>query len=203
MYRVGLTGGIGSGKSSVGHLFSDLGVCVIDADAIAHALTKPGTEGALAIAKHFGPAYFDAQGVFNRDAMRAHITRQPQAKTELEALLHPLIHLETEHQAGQAKGDYLILMIPLLIESGRARERVERICVVDCSPALQVSRVQSRNHWPLAEIERIIALQVSRQDRLAAADDVINNEGSFAELLPQVQTLHQKYLDLSLSVRHT
>ncbi|MCF8175289.1 MAG: dephospho-CoA kinase [Burkholderiaceae bacterium] len=204
-YVVGLTGGIGSGKSAAGDLFAKRGIAVVDTDAIAHALTAPGGLAMPAIRAEFGDAVVAADGALDRAAMRAIVFADPSARKRLEAILHPMIGSESERlllaSAAKAGAPYAILMVPLLIESGSYRERVDRVAVVDCSEATQIARVISRNGLPRGEIERILAAQATRAQRLAAADDVIDNEGALADLGPQIERLHVEYLARSVGSR--
>jgi dephospho-CoA kinase len=195
-YVVGLTGGIGSGKSAVADLFAARGIAVIDTDAIAHALTAPGGAAMPVIRAEFGDAAANADGALNRVAMRARVFADPSARKRLEGILHPLIRNESEQQlaAAASHSPYVILMVPLLVESGDYRKRVDRVAVVDCAPATQIARVMNRNGLAQAEVERILAAQASRTERLAAADDVIDNDGDIAALTAQIERLHVKYL---------
>ncbi|MCX7148138.1 MAG: dephospho-CoA kinase [Rhodocyclales bacterium] len=198
-YVVGLTGGIGSGKSAVACLFADRGITVIDTDAIAHALTAPGGAAMSAIRAEFGDGVANADGALDRTAMRAMVFAEPAARKHLEAILHPMIRSESERQllANPANAPYALLVVPLLVESGNYRKRVDRIAVVDCSETTQINRVMSRNGLARSDIERILEAQATRAERLAAADDVINNDGALAELPAQVERLHEHYLALS------
>ena len=193
-FVVGLTGGIGSGKSAASARFAALGVTVIDTDVIAHALTAPGGAAIAAIQAHFGPRVIAADGSLDRAAMRTLAFADPAARRQLEAILHPLIRSESERQCMAATTPYVILAVPLLIESGGYRERCQRICVVDCPEALQIARVSARSGLPAEQIRAIMAAQVSRRERLAAADDVIDNSGTLATLHAQVDRLHRQYL---------
>jgi len=200
MYVVGLTGGIGSGKSTVAAAFASHGAEVIDADAIAHALTAPGGSGVEPIRRHFGDEYVDASGAMNRDRMRALVFERPAARAELEGILHPLIRSETARQLGLVQSPYGILMIPLLVEAaGRDplhwRDRYDRILVADCSESTQISRVMARNGFDETAVRRIMAAQATREQRLAQADDVVDNDGDLAALGPQVERLHRLYLE--------
>ena len=201
-FVVGLTGGIGSGKSAVGRLFEQQGITVVDTDAIAHALTAPGGGAMTAIRAEFGDAMANADGALDRTAMRALVFADPSARARLEAILHPMIRADSERQLQQRPpgSPYAILMVPLLIESGDYRKRVNRIAVVDCAESTQIERVIRRNGLARSEIERILAAQATRAERLAAADDVIDNDGSLAELPAQVERLHRHYLELSQHV---
>jgi len=194
---VGLTGGIGSGKSAAADLFAAHGIAVIDTDAIAHELTAPGGAAMPAIRAGFGDGVVAADGALDRAAMRAIVFTDPAAKKRLEAILHPLIRAEGERRIAAAASPYVILMVPLLVESGSYRERVNRVAVVDCREATQIARVMSRNGLPRAEVERILAAQATRAERLAAADDVIDNDGDIAALPPQIDRLHGEYLALA------
>lgn len=198
-YVVGLTGGIGSGKSAAAHLFAQLGVTVVDTDAIAHALTAPKGAAMPALRAEFGDAVAGADGALDRAAMRALVFADPAARKRLEAILHPLIRAESERQLRErpAEPAYAILMVPLLVEAGDYRKRVNRIAVVDCAESTQIERVMSRNGLARGEIERILAAQATRAERLAAADDVIDNDGELAALPPQIERLHVNYLALA------
>ncbi|MBI5899958.1 MAG: dephospho-CoA kinase [Rhodocyclales bacterium] len=193
-FVVGLTGGIGSGKSAAGRLFEDHGVVVIDTDAIAHQLTIPGGAAMPAIRAAFGDAVAAADGALDRAAMRAIVFADPSARKRLEGILHPMIRAESERRLAGADSPYAILMVPLLVESGSYRERVNRVAVVDCSEETQIARVMQRNGLARAEVERILAAQATRAQRLEAADDVIDNDGKLADLNPQIARLHATYL---------
>ncbi len=190
---IGLTGGIGSGKSAVAERFAAHGATVVDTDAIAHALTAPGGAAMAAIGAAFGDGVIAADGRLDRAAMRALAFSDPAARRRLEAILHPLIRSESDRQCGLATSPYVILAVPLLIESGSYRERCDRICVVDCPEALQIERVRARNGLPVEQIEAILAAQATRAARLAAADDVIDNSGSLTALDRRVAELHTRY----------
>jgi dephospho-CoA kinase len=200
-YVVGLTGGIGSGKSAAADLFAAHGVAVVDTDAIAHALSKAGGAAMPAIRAEFGAAVVAADGALDRAAMRAIVFADESTKTSarkrLEAILHPLIRAESERQLAAAAAPYAMLVVPLLIESGSYRERVDRVAVVDCREETQIARVMSRNGLARAEIERILAAQATRAERLAAADDIIDNDGEIAALPPRIERLHADYLALA------
>lgn len=193
-YLVGLTGGIGSGKSAAGNLFAAHGIAVIDTDAVAHELTAPGGAAMPAIRAAFGDAVVNADGALDRAAMRAIVFADPSARKRLEAILHPAIRVESERRVAGADSPYAILMVPLLVESGSYRERVNRVAVVDCREETQIARVMQRNGLARDEVERIIAAQATREQRLAAADDVIDNDGELAALAPQIERLHGAYL---------
>lgn len=193
-WTVGLTGGIGSGKSSVAHLFETLGASVIDSDALAHELTAVGGAAIPAIRQSFGDALITAEGALDRARMRALAFGHPPLKQQLEAILHPMIGARADALMAQASGPYVIRMIPLLIEAGDPRGRFNRVLVVDCPEALQIERTMARSALSRAEVEAIMAQQVSRTQRRAYADDVIDNSGPPDALKPQVETLHRLYL---------
>jgi dephospho-CoA kinase len=201
-FILGLTGGIGSGKSAVADLFAAHGVAVVDTDAVAHALTTPGGAAMPAIRAEFGDGVVGPDGALDRAAMRRIVFADPAARKRLEAILHPMIRSESERRvtAGALHAPYVILMVPLLVESGDYRTRVDRIAVVDCAEATQIARVMSRNKLAREEVERILAAQATRAERLAAADDVIDNDGSLTDLPHRIERLHRQYLDLSCCV---
>jgi dephospho-CoA kinase len=185
--RIGLTGGIGSGKSTVGQMLQARGAAVIDADAIARQVTAAHGVAMPAIAQTFGPEFITADGALDRERMRAHVFTQPQAKQALEAIIHPLVAQESQRQAQEAltKGhNTLVFDVPLLVESGaRWRTEVDRVLVVDCSEATQIQRVMARNGLSRETVQSIIAAQASRAQKLAAADWVIDNDGISLEAL--------------------
>ena len=193
-FIVGLTGGIGSGKSAAADLFAELGAAIVDTDRIAHALTAPGGAAMVAIREAFGDGVLSGDGALNRPAMRALAFESPDARKRLEAILHPMIRQESERQCLAATAPYVILAVPLLIESGTYRERVQRLCVVDCPEAVQVARVMQRSGLDEPQVRAIMAAQASRAERLAAADDVVDNAGSLEALRTQVAGLHRRYL---------
>jgi dephospho-CoA kinase len=196
-FTVCLTGGIGSGKSTVGRLFEARGVTVIDADALAHRLTAEGGAAIESIRQAFGDTYIDASGALDRNRMRALAFEQPDARIRLEGILHPMIRAEAERLAAAAKSPYVIQMIPLLFESARGRERCSRVLVVDCDEDVQVARVMARSGLSREQVEAIMAAQVSRAQRLAGADEVIDNTGAETALAPRVAALHARYLGLA------
>ena len=180
MKRIGLTGGIGSGKSTVLQMLQQLGAATIDADAISRATTAPGGGAIDPIRRTFGDDFVGPDGALDRERMRAHVYADQGARRDLEAIIHPLVAQESERQvqAAVAAGARCIVFdIPLLVESGRWRRQVDRVLVVDCEPATQVARVQSRSGLAAAQVEAIIAAQAPRALRLAAADAVIFNDG--------------------------
>ena len=196
MLTVGLTGGIGSGKSAVTRLFEDLGVPVIDADQASREVVKPGQPALQQLAQRFGDQIIDSRGELLRKALREIVFTDEQARKDLEAILHPLIRQRIDQQLGELSDPYAVLAIPLLIETG-ASYQVDRILVVDCSASEQIRRVSNRDGVSEAQVEAILATQASREQRLKAADDVIENSGTIEELKPRVAALHRKYLELA------
>jgi dephospho-CoA kinase len=196
-FVVGLTGGIGSGKSAAAAEFERLGASVIDTDAIAHELTAAGGAALDEIRKVFGPDVLAASGALDRDKMRTRVFADPAAKKALEALLHPMIREESRRRIARARGPYVIHVVPLLVESPDYRGRVDRVLVIDAPEALQVERVRSRSGLSEAQVRAIVAAQATRAERLAAADDVIENRGTIEALREQVAVLHRKYLEYS------
>lgn len=199
-FKIGLTGGIGSGKSTVTKLLEKLGIVIIDADKISRASTASGGEAIEAIRMAFGDAMIDDTGALDRAKMRELVFQEADARQRLEAIVHPIIQAHMRIQAEQATSAYVVYDIPLLIESvERYRPQFKRICVVDCDEETQISRVQSRSQLTVDEIRRIIASQASRVDRLVHADDVIHNGVGvdLAELQRQVHQMHECWLELS------
>lgn len=193
-YVVGLTGGIGSGKSAAADAFARLGATVIDTDAIAHELTGPGGAAIAEIQRQFGKAFVDASGAMDRKRMRDLVFSDAEEKQRLEALLHPMIRAESARRVAAATGPYAVLVVPLLVESAGYRERVDRVVVVDCPEAIQIARVMRRSNLPETQVRRIISSQISRENRLAAADDVIDNSGTLDALQQRVAELHAEVL---------
>ena len=196
-FKVGLTGGVGSGKSTVAELFAALGVLVVDADQLAHELTAPGGAAIEPIRAAFGSEYIDPRGALDRPRMREKAFSDPAAKATLESILHPMIRAETDRRAADATSPYVILMIPLLVETGEPRARCDRVLVVDCPESTQIERVMARSKLSREEVEAIVAAQVSRAERLRHADDVIDNGGPPEALRPQVEKLHARYVALA------
>ena len=196
-FRLGLTGGIGSGKTTVANFFAELGASIIDTDAIAHQLTAPNGDAIPIIELFFGGAAIQTDGALNRSYMRDLIFQDASKKKQLETILHPLIRLEAERQALLAQGNYLIFVVPLLFESGNWQNRVDQIAVVDCHVETQIQRVIQRNGLARAQVEAIIKSQATRSNRLAIADVVIDSEQSLMQLKKQVTTLHQVYLKIA------
>jgi dephospho-CoA kinase len=195
---VGLTGGIGSGKSTVADRFADLGVPLVDTDVIAHELTAPGGAAIAAIRDAFGPEVIAADGRLDRAAMRERAFADPSARRQLEAILHPMIRAETMRGiAAAAQRPYVIVVVPLLVESGAWRSWLDRVLVVDCPVEVQIERVIRRSALPRAQVEAIIAAQASREQRLQAADDVVDNGGDPSLIESQVRALHARYMALA------
>lgn len=192
-YTVALTGGIGSGKSTVANAFAQLGVNVIDADIIARQVVEPGTVALKSIAEHFGETMLTADGALNRRALRERIFADPQQKVWLNALLHPLIQQETRRQMQQATSPYVLWVVPLLVENGLSRQ-ADRVLVVDVSRETQLARTTARDSVTREHAEQILAAQATRDERLAVADDVIDNNGAPDAIAPEVARLHARYL---------
>lgn len=195
---IGLTGGIGSGKTTVANMFGELGVPLVDTDLIAHALTGPDGAAMPRIREAFGAEVVAADGRLDRAAMRALAFTDPGSRKRLEAILHPMIRDETSRQiSAAALHPYAIVVVPLLVEGGKAAQRFDRIVVVDCPVEVQIDRVMKRSGLPREQVEAIIAVQVERSARLAAADDVVDNGGDPADLPERVRALHARYLELA------
>jgi dephospho-CoA kinase len=191
---VGLTGGIGCGKSTVAGLFAEHGAGIIDTDAISHQLTRPGGAAIPAIRAAFGNRYIADDGALNRAGMRELIFSDAAAKHRLESILHPLIREQAELQLQQRQtGPYVILVVPLLAESPAFRRMVQRVLVVDCDEQTQIRRVTGRSSMAEAEVRAIIAGQTPRAERLQLADDVIHNDAGLDSLAGQVAALHRSY----------
>ena len=186
--RLGLTGGIGSGKSTVAALLQSLGATVIDADAIARAATAPGGTAIGALRAHFGADFITPEGALDRDRMRAHVFAHPEARQALEAIVHPVVRADIERQYQAAPSDCAVFDIPLLVESPGWRERLDTVWVVDCLPETQVRRVMQRNGWPREQVEAVLAAQASRAQRLAVADTVIDNDAVTLDELSRAVT---------------
>jgi len=196
-YTVGLTGGIGSGKSAVAALFAKQGIAVIDTDEIAHELTRPGGAAIEPIRAAFGAGAIGSDGALDRAKMRKLVFGNLAEKKKLEAILHPLIREESLRRGERAGSPYSILVIPLLAEGGIDRSRYERVLVVDCTEAQQIERAMRRSGLSEKEVRDILAAQATREQRLALADDVIDNRGPREALERQVSHLNQKYLTLA------
>jgi len=200
-YVVGLTGGIGSGKSAVADRFVALGCALVDTDAIAHELTGPGGAAMPDLVAAFGSDVRNPAGGLDRAAMRRLVFADGTAKARLEGILHPLIRRLADERCARAVSPYVILAVPLLVESGTYRERCDRILVVDCPESLQISRVMARSGLSREEVAAIMANQAIREQRLAVADDVIDNAGGLEALAARVAELHGIYLERASAKR--
>jgi dephospho-CoA kinase len=195
--RIGLTGGIASGKSTVSRRFAELGVPVIDADVASRNVVEPGKPGLAQVVQRFGVGVLDADGRLDRRALRNLIFRDSSLRQALDAILHPLIRADMEREAAQAQGPYVIMAIPLLVEGGSSAKRVDRVLVVDADETLQIQRLQARDGSSEEEARAILSSQASRTARLGIADDVLLNTGSVADLRQAVDRLHEQYLQLA------
>ena len=196
---IGLTGGIGSGKTAVSDQLARLGAGIVDTDLIAHLITAPKGIAIPLIEKQFGAEFISADGSLNRSKMRSLVFENPEARKILEAITHPLIREETTRQAVQLVKEgvpYLLFVVPLLIESSAWLGLIDRLVVVDCPEEMQIERVMHRSNLTRNEVERILAAQASRQERLSHADMVIENQDSLVDLATEVQSLHQKILQI-------
>ena len=196
MFVVGLTGGIGSGKSTVSKYFEHFGIDIIDADILARKLVEPNTDALNSIENHFGAEIILNTGSLNRNALRKIVFDNPQEKSWLESLLHPLIRQESKKRIANSESDYCIYSAALLIEN-KLFPFVDRILVVDIPEDLQIERATSRDKATPTELNKILRAQISRGERLKHADDVIDNSGTIEETRFQVSRLHQKYLQLA------
>lgn len=197
--RIGLTGGIASGKSTVEQRFRELGVPVVNADDSSRAVVAPGERGLAAVVAHFGNHMLTPEGQLDRRALRSLIFAEPKRRKELEAILHPLIRSDMDRRVLESDGPYVVLSIPLLIEGG-ARGRVDRVLLIDADESLQLSRLMSRDAVNAEEARATLAAQASRTARLEAADDVITNAGTVTELRQAVDRIHQRYLALAAAM---
>lgn len=193
--RIGLTGGIASGKSLVADCFAELGVTVVDTDVIARQVVSPGSPALKEISESFGAEVISPDGTLDRGAMRSIVFSDENRRLQLEAILHPRIRREAEQQVATVSGHYLIIVVPLLLESPM-QAMMDRILVVDCAEDTQIARLMARDVETEQQARRIMATQASRKDRLAIADDVISNDGEIEDTRQQVHTLHHSYLDL-------
>jgi dephospho-CoA kinase len=196
-FCVGLTGGIGCGKSAAADLFAELGATIVDTDVISRELTSAGGEAIPAIAQAFGDEYVQSDGSMNRAAMRTRVFGDAHAKARLEAILHPLIRARSRALLEQATSPYAILVVPLLFETGSYRDVVNRVAVVDCDEARQIERVKARSGLDEDEVRAIIATQIARKRRLEHADDVIDNSSDLSALRSEVRRLHERYLAMA------
>ncbi|MBK7648052.1 MAG: dephospho-CoA kinase [Betaproteobacteria bacterium] len=196
-FIVGVTGGIGSGKSTVADAFVGLGAGLVDTDVIARELTMANGAAMPALVAEFGPEIVGKDGAMDRSAVRQRVFADPSARERLEAILHPLIRQISTERCLAATEPYVILAVPLLVESGNYNERCDRIVVVDCPESVQIERVIERNGLSVDEVKAIMAAQATRQQRLFAANDVVVNDGLRTKIYEQVNALHLKYLALA------
>ena len=196
-FAIGLTGGIGSGKTTVARLFALQGADLVDTDEISHRLTTAGRPAVAEISRKFGPQFVAADGSLDRARMRSLVFADPSARKDLEAILHPLIRHESARKLRESKSPYVIVVVPLLLETGADRSGMARILAVDCEPETQIGRVMARSGLLRDEVLSIIAAQVSRDERLRKADDVIHNDNGLEALEAQVIALHLRYLELA------
>ena len=194
---IALTGGIGSGKTSVSKRFSELGVCVIDTDQISHRLTQRGGAAISEIRRDFGESFITEEGSLDRERMRTLVFNDEPSRRRLESILHPLIQTEAFRIAASAPPPYLIMVVPLLLETPVYRDRIDRVLTVDCEERNQIERTMKRSGLSEQEVRSIISAQITRQDRIQQSDDVITNDGDLAHLEDRVDSLHLKYLSLS------
>lgn len=196
-FCVGVTGGIGSGKSRAAALFGELGADVVDTDDISHEITAAGGSAMPAIIKAFGATVAAADGSMDRAAMRRLVFENPDARKQLENILHPQIRERARNRVMASPAPYVLLVVPLLLETGAYRDLIRRVLVIDCDESLQISRAMQRSNLTADAVHAIMAAQLPRQQRLAGADDVIRNDGDIAQLRAQVTDLHQQYLKLA------
>jgi len=197
-FCVGLTGGIGCGKTTVANLFAQLDVNIIDTDVISQQLTQAGGLAIAPISLAFGADYLNADGSINRAKMRQRIFADEQAKTALENIIHPLIRQQAEADLKRAQSPYVLMVVPLLFASPAFQKLVQRSLVVDCAEDLQVARVMQRSQLAESEVRNIMMQQTSRADRIRHTDDLLQNDAGVAELKPRVLALHQQYLALAM-----
>ncbi len=194
--RIGLTGGIASGKSTVCEMFNDLGVPIVDADQIVHELIRPGQTALKRIIDKFGDKYLTKEGLLDRKLLRKDIFNNKKLKDELEEILHPLVYAEIDNKVTLLNAPYCVISIPLLIETN-ALDKVDRVLVVDIPDALQIDRASKRDGVDISEITKILNAQVKRKKRLDIADDIIKNDGDIDNLRIQVENLHKIYLAMA------
>ena len=201
-YCVGVTGGIGSGKSSAAALFAELGAGIIDTDDIAHELTRPGGLAMPDITTAFGAGIVATDGSLDRAAMRKRVFAEPAQRKVLEGILHPLIRAEARNRVARSTAPYVMLVVPLLLETGGYPDLVRRVLVIDCDESLQISRTMQRSGLTAEAVQAIMAVQLPRQQRLDRADDVLRNDGDIARLRSQVALLHGCYLKLAAAAQN-
>ena len=199
-FIIGLTGGIGSGKSTAAGIFQKLGTAIIDTDEIAHRLTAAGQPGTAVIRNQFGPNYLQIDGALDRARMRALIFSDAVARRKLEAILHPLIRAEATAIVNTISTPYVIVVVPLLVETTAYRDLLQRVLVIDCDESMQIARALQRDGLTENEVQAIIATQAGRAVRLAYADDIIRNDRDLIALHTEIAALHSKYLKLAQAV---
>ncbi|RWR00519.1 dephospho-CoA kinase [[Pantoea] beijingensis] len=199
-YTVALTGGIGSGKSTIADAFADLGVDIIDADVIARQVVEPGQPALEAITEHFGPRVMNDDGTLNRANLRQQIFTSVRKKQWLNALLHPLIHEETQRQLAEARSPWCLWVVPLLVENN-LHKFANRVLLVDVPEEIQLARTMARDQMSRQQAENILAAQATREARLAVADDIIDNSGPAESVRPSIAALHQRYLALAAAAK--
>jgi len=196
-FIVGLTGGIGSGKSKASEFFASHNIDIIDTDQVSHTVTQPQGVAIQPIKEAFGDVYITAEGALDRAKMRERVFSDDESRKKLEAILHPLIQQEVSHQIKLTQSPYAIIVVPLLVETGSYRDKIQRILVIDCDEAQQISRTMTRSKLDEQTVRDIMAIQAFRQERLTHADDVISNNQDLTYLQKQVDDLHKKYLVLA------
>ena len=196
-FCIGLTGGVGSGKTSAARIFQKLGAAVVDTDEIAHDLTRPGGAAVAAIRSEFGADYVAADGGLDRAKMRRLVFADAVARKKLEAILHPLIRKDSQARIAAAQQPYVLVVVPLLLETGAYRELIGRVLVIDCDEERQIARAMKRSALSSDEVRAIMAAQLPRAKRLAAADDVLHNDADLQALRRQAEALHEKYVALA------
>jgi len=196
-FCIGLTGGVGSGKTSAARIFQELGAAVVDTDEIAHDLTRPGGAAVAAIRSEFGADFVAADGGLDRAKMRRLVFTDPAARKKLETILHPLIRNDSQARIAAAQQPYVLVVVPLLLETGAYRELIGRVLVVDCDEERQIARAMKRSALSSDEVRAIMAAQLPRAKRLAAADDVLHNDADLDALRRQAEALHEKYVTLA------
>ena len=202
VYCVGVTGGIGSGKSSAAALFAERGAGIVDTDDIAHEMTRPGGRAMPAIITAFGPGIAAADGSLDRSAMRQRVFAEPAQRKVLEGILHPLIRAEARDRVNSSTAPYVMLVVPLLLETGGYPDLIRRVLVIDCEESQQISRAMQRSALTEEAVRAIMAAQLPRQQRLAGADDVLLNDGDLSRLRSQIDSLHDRYLALAATSRN-
>jgi dephospho-CoA kinase len=202
VYCVGVTGGIGSGKSSAAALFAERGAGIVDTDDIAHEMTRPGGRAMPAIITAFGPGIAAADGSLDRAVMRQRVFAEPAQRKVLEGILHPLIRAEARDRVSSSTAPYVMLVVPLLLETGGYPDLVRRVLVIDCEESQQISRTMQRSALTEEAVRAIMAAQLPRQQRLAGADDVLLNDGDLSRLRSQIDHLHDRYLALAAASRN-